>query len=317
VGGRARSRADMRSGEGGRSDKIESGSMEGGKGGTRLGERTEFISFMCTNIRSINNKEKKEELKMRMDDNNIDVLGITESWATGEIEDGELYFKGYMMLRNDRVVGDRKRGGGVLLYIKDDLVAYKVEERKSEGTESIWARIKVGKDREILVGVCYRRPGCEVVEEDKLIECVEHFSGKNAIIMGDFNYPGINWELLRSGREGKKFLKVVNDAFLVQMVGKATRGRNILDLVLCGEPERILEIEVECPVSNSDHAVLTWKVACEVDREERKMVRYKYFKGNYQAINKELLSVEWEKEWKGVKVKDRWDRVCQENSRTN
>jgi hypothetical protein len=90
------------------------------------------------------------------------------------------------------------------------------------------------------------------------------------------------------------------------MVGKAIRGRNILDLVLCGEPQRILEVEVECPVSNSDHAVLTWKVACEVDREEKKIVRYKYFKGNYQEINEKLLSVEWEKEWKGVKVKDRW-----------
>jgi hypothetical protein len=52
--------------------------------------------------------------------------------------------------------------------------------------------------------------------------------------------------------------------------------------------------------------VLTWKVACEVDREEKKIVRYKYFKGNYQEINEKLLSVEWEKEWKGVKVKDRW-----------
>jgi hypothetical protein len=77
--GRGRSKGERSSRVGDRRDKVESASREEGQGDTRLGLRKEFMGFMCTNIRSINNKEKKEELKVRMDDNNIDVLGITES----------------------------------------------------------------------------------------------------------------------------------------------------------------------------------------------------------------------------------------------
>ena len=51
------------------------------------------------------------------------VIGITESWATLDISDAELVMTGYVMFRKDRL---RRRGGGVILYIKESIQTYEI-----------------------------------------------------------------------------------------------------------------------------------------------------------------------------------------------
>jgi len=48
-----------------------------------------------------------------------DVIGLSESWATDEISDGELNIVGYDLYRKDRNNG--QKGGGVLLYVESYL----------------------------------------------------------------------------------------------------------------------------------------------------------------------------------------------------
>ena len=52
---------------------------------------------------------------------------------------------------------------------------------------------------------------------------------KPIIIVGDFNYPGIDWCSLKADNTGQKFLKLVLDCFLEQQVQEPTRFNNILD----------------------------------------------------------------------------------------
>ena len=47
------------------------------------------------------------------------IIGITESWAN--IADAKLGLTGYVMFRRDRI---GRRGGGVILYVKDFIYAY-------------------------------------------------------------------------------------------------------------------------------------------------------------------------------------------------
>ena len=49
------------------------------------------------------------------------IIGITESWANNDITDAKLGLEGYVMFRKDRM---GRRGGGVLLYIKETIPAY-------------------------------------------------------------------------------------------------------------------------------------------------------------------------------------------------
>jgi len=50
--------------------------------------------------------------------------------------------------------------------------------------------------------------------------------------MGDFNYSDLHWvDMDALGKEGKEFVKLGNDCFLIQHVHSPTRGKNILVLV--------------------------------------------------------------------------------------
>ena len=74
------------------------------------------IKCVCLDARSIINK--KTELNIMVDDIKPHIIGITESLANNDITDAELGLEGYVMFRKDRM---GRRGGGVLLYIKETI----------------------------------------------------------------------------------------------------------------------------------------------------------------------------------------------------
>ena len=117
-----------------------------------------------------------------------DIIGVTESWVTDKIFDSELHLDNYRTFRCDRQTGNR--GGGVLLYIKDDLnpTEFHVD---TEYDEQVWCYIG-----DLLVGVCYRSSNLEIVGQDNetnLMKMLHEVCNKHVLIMGDFNYPAIDW----------------------------------------------------------------------------------------------------------------------------
>ena len=93
----------------------------------------------CLNARSIVNK--KNELNM-VEDINSHITGITESWANKDISYAELGLTGYVIFRKDRI---GRRGGGVILYIKESILAYKIKlEREANCDEAVWCNIVTG-----------------------------------------------------------------------------------------------------------------------------------------------------------------------------
>ena len=57
--------------------------------------------------------------------------------------DAELMLSGYAMFRKDR---QERRGGGVIMYIKDSIQAYEIQmEKKAECEEAIWRNIATHK----------------------------------------------------------------------------------------------------------------------------------------------------------------------------
>ena len=97
------------------------------------------IKCVCLNARSIINK--KTELNIMVDDIKPHIIGITESWANNDITNAELGLEGYVMFRNDRI---GRRGGGVLLYIKDTIPAYEVQlQEEADCNEAIWTTVQL------------------------------------------------------------------------------------------------------------------------------------------------------------------------------
>ena len=95
---------------------------------------------VCLNARSIVNK--KNELNIMGEDIDPHMIGITESWANTDISDAELGLTGYVMFRKDRI---GRRGGGVILYVKESIQAYEIKlEREADCDEAVWCKIVSG-----------------------------------------------------------------------------------------------------------------------------------------------------------------------------
>ena len=90
--------------------------------------------YVCLNARSIVNK--KNELNIMVEDIDSHIIGITESWANTDITDAELGLTGYVMFRRDRI---GRRGGGVVLYVKESIQAHEIKlEREADYDEAVW-----------------------------------------------------------------------------------------------------------------------------------------------------------------------------------
>ena len=134
----------------------------------------------------------------------------------------------------------------------------------------------------------------------------EEMSKGEVIIMGDFNYGDIDWDLRKSGNLGKEFLDLVDDCFLWQHVKVPTRGKNILDLVLSSEENMIEDLEVRGPVANSDHNLITFRLMYKTEEEDKRKINYKYDKADYVAIQEKIRLIKWRERFEGKTVEDMW-----------
>ena len=270
------------------------------------------LKCMYANMRSVMNNNKREEINLLLIENKIDILGITESWTHEGIEDGELQFSGYTMFRRDRAKSEKEKGGGVLLYVRESLGAVREMEDVGYKCESVWVKILDNVKNEIYVGLFYKSPNSRGEEVEAMFEQIKAYSKNQTVIIGDFNYPDINWKLRDSGILGRDFLELINDCFLWQHILAPTRGTNILDLILSTEENMIEEVEVNCPVSNSDHNLVTFQLICCTVEEISNKTNYRYDKANFQKIKEGLKEVDWENKLKGENVEDMWGLIKEE-----
>ncbi|XP_053130019.1 uncharacterized protein LOC128335549 [Hemicordylus capensis] len=78
-----------------------------------------------------------------------------------------------------------------------------------------------------------------------------------AVIMGDFNYPHIDWVNSQSGQNKEvKFLDILNDCALEQLVMEPTREKATLDLILSDTQDLVRDVSVIDPLGNSDHSAI-------------------------------------------------------------
>ena len=111
------------------------------------------------------------------------IIAISETWIDNTVANSEIELEGFNVIRNDR----SRNGGGVCLYIKND-IAFNVRlDLCNDQIESIWAEILLPKTKPIVIGACYR-PQTDTrffeVFEDTLSKIR---SDLELIILGDFN----------------------------------------------------------------------------------------------------------------------------------
>ena len=175
------------------------------------------ITFFYTNADSLLNKIN--ELKVRLSLFQPDILAINEMCPKHYCVTESLQLQGY-----DLFCSDFSGGRGICLYCKSSLKA-----NKYDFEECLWCSVPVDRNNFILVGVFYHSPSSSTDNDThlmKLITEATHNCTSHLLIMGDFNFPDINWEDWSStggNMEGNIFLSILYDNFLFQHIGFPTR----------------------------------------------------------------------------------------------
>jgi len=222
-----------------------------------------------------------------------DIIGITESWTSDKIFDSELQLDNYCIFRCDRASGIR--GGGVLLYVKESL--HPVEIRtKTIYDEHVWCSIG-----DLLIGVCYRSTNPAIAgqnNDENLRKLLLEVSSKHVLIMGDFNYPGIDWtscSVTANCNAGtNEFVQAVEDCFYTQHVLYPTRNEAILDLIFTSDPDLVNDVQIMENLGTSDHNMITFTVQFKHDDVRNERIIRDYHKGDYDGIRNELKNVDWD-----------------------
>ena len=276
-------------GQGGLSRKAQQVQEDSRCKGIQGSTSREEIKCVCLNARSIINK--KDELNIMVDDIKPHIIGITETWANNDITDAELGLEGYAMFRKDRM---GRRGGGVLLYIKENIPAYEVQlQEEADCNEAIWCKLVTGHTT-VTIGVVYRCPNITKQNNEKIHNAISEVSKGECIIMGDFNHGNIKWDSLQStGVEDQRFVCLVQDNFLTQHVLEPTRAARVLDIVLSSQKEFVDNVVIQEPLGSSDHNQLHFNINIKSDKTKVKQCRRDFRKGNYKKIRKSLALIDW------------------------
>ena len=284
------------------------------------------LKCIMLNARSLRNKIN--EFKGYVSLEQPDIIVVTETWVKLSKVDGNIFSERdskqeYQIDGYDFYYYDRKyiEGGGVIIYSKSSLNAIQLENIKDGDTvESVWIEIRDRENEKIKIGGLYRPPeGCSVggvprtreenkAIEEKLLEEMRIASIRNpAIILGDFNYPGIDWNNNTSALSGQEFLFGCQDLGLIQLVTDETRGNAILDLVLTNDLNLVSDIEVGEPLGRSDHSMVRFDINFNVKSEENNVKVPDFNRAKWLDFINEINRNEWETIFHNKNAHEMWN----------
>jgi len=114
-----------------------------------------------------------------------------------EIIESELNAEGYVLYRKDRKSESHYRGGGIMILVKASLKSKPISKlNDSKFQDTIWCQIELNQSK-LIVGVCYRSTASSAENNEELLKLLKQATvvplGTQILIMGDFNYPDIDY----------------------------------------------------------------------------------------------------------------------------
>ena len=267
--------------------------------------------MLTFNAQSIRNKMDSFRALMAVE--KPEIVGITETWISTDTTDfvGEYELSGYKIFKKDRV---GKKGGGVLLYIKEDLNPVDCELVTEH--EMVGVVLKNLK-KELYLYLVYRPPHQAVEKDVSLYSKLRSvIKDKFCIITGDFNCPKVNWKHKTADIEGRRLLEFASDELLTQWVNEGTRGSNILDLVFSSEDDLISNVEVRDRLGKSDHNMVKFEIKTNFSPKKRSFMKPDFKNANFERLRNEASKIERSSD---VDVEIRWSsfRDKYQNVRNN
>lgn len=155
-------------------------------------------------------RAKTDQLENLFTDSNLDFLGLSETWLSKSSPVASFIMPGYKVFRKDRNKG---RGGGLLMYVRDNIRCKQIDLTCVNELECIAITITLSQQMSFNVIGVYRPPSYDVTFYEhfkRLLKLLD--TKKECKVLGDFN---LNW----SEKATRKKLKALTDKFeLTQLI---------------------------------------------------------------------------------------------------
>ncbi|WAQ95830.1 hypothetical protein MAR_028520, partial [Mya arenaria] len=259
------------------------------------------LKFLLVNCQSI--VKKKHEFHNLLSEQNPDIVAGTESWLTADHYSSEIFPEslGYTVFRRDR-----KSGKGVQLNLNTNC-------------EILWIKLEITGSKPIYISSFYKPHELDIdsiYELEKSLLLAQKLKGQK-IILGDFNLPKLSWDtennpILQAGYNHAvydKFLDILSDFNLTQMVNEYTREGNILDLLLLSNPTLVQSVNIISGIS--DHDIVSASISARpTSLKQKPRVCSVYSKANWPEFRKYFSTVKVDilHNHEQISVEELWQR---------
>ena len=263
------------------------------------------LSILYTNARSIVNKI--QELKLLAHNSQPHIIAITESWTHPNIANSYLHIPNYYIAaRHDRNDTQNGRGGGILIYVHDQL---KSVETTSQSPFNQYASLQIPLTQKdsLSIYVFYRSPNSTSSNNQLMLDVLQAIKSP-AIIVGDFNYPSANWNTLSGSADAQSLIDLSLDKFWNQFVDFPThQSGNMLDLVF-SEHGMINLIRDDGQLGNSDHSMIFIESNQLIVKKKESRKRLNYRRGDFAKLRNLLSEYDWRVEMQSDEIEVCWSR---------
>ena len=183
-----------------------------------------YFSSIHTNIRSALKNHDNFTSYLECLDHKFPLIGYSESWLNDDNKD-TIGINGYKAEHSCRKV---RSGGGVSLFVKDDIECSRVEDLclNEKNIESVFCEFdkdQFGLEKNVLVGVIYRPPGTDIAEFNEIVSDLLRklkAEKKYIHIMGDVNINLINMDKHSPTQD---FVDTLLEHGMIPTISKPTR----------------------------------------------------------------------------------------------
>ena len=198
---------------------------------------------------------------------------------------------------------------GIAVFISNQIDANETVIAGTDFSEQIWLEISLQDEDSLLLGCIYRSPSGSQPEQNestsglgRLLSLAAARKPTHLVIMGDFNYPDIDWKngLSTAGPQhhSHDFIRATQDSLLFQHVQEPTRYRhgttpNLLDLIFSNEDGMISNLEYLPGLGGSDHQCLDFTLECYAPSRKEEEPKANVNRGDYDRARAKMEEIDW------------------------
>ena len=219
---------------------------------------------------------------------------------------------GFQFIHKDR---NNREGGGVAMYLSDDLKWKRRTDLEKEEIECIWVEIDIYKGKNFLVGCIYRPPdSSNYLSKDFNKHLNEMLTKVNDVSMETFLLGDINVNYLTksSHKEIKHIFITHGFDQLIKVPTRITREtKTLIDVIMTNDGSSVQQTKV-IPLSLSDHDCVTCVRKINHRKTPFRTITCRdYSKYNHTELARDVENHDWNPVYTAKNVNTAWDYLKQ------